>query len=545
MTLTFEAPEKGQWISLRDHFPRALTPEYERLLCEAMPAGEAIPFAEYGMPVATLEVRPVHGHVYVAPKPLLGGYSNALPPGPILWVAARLVPAFRRRNKAAKAALAARPWMADAQRWDAVERDEWVASCAALQAEDPAILDTPSLVDHLRRAQAHADKGYRRHFSLHGPDLIPTGLLLVWCSDRGVEADAVLPVLTGSSPASLGRGRALDALRAAVAAAGVEAASIDEVRAVAGAELDAFLAEHGWRLITGYDIDSLALGELPALVTNLARPAVPRPDVAGEGDAVAALRGRIAVADHPELERLVHEARATFGMRDDNGGVTAAWPVGLLRRAMLAAGARLAEQGRLHDPHHGLEVTVDDLVAMLSGPDGPSADDARRAQEERMARSELVPPLQLGPDVDVPIRALPSAMATVARAQLVLRDTFTAALDGRRDLDGDGVGTEVVQGRACVAVDPADALTRLEPGDVLVAYGTTPAYNMALAMAAAVVVEEGGLLSHAAVIARELGLTAVIGAGGAMATIPDGAIIEVDPGSGRVRVLVGPAGTGA
>src|SRR5205085_10614580 len=105
VTVTFTPPGKGQWISLRDHFPRALTPEYERLLCTAMPEGEAIPFAAYGMPVQTLVVRPVHGHVYVAPEPLLGGFSDSLPPGPILWAAARLVPAFRRRTKAARAAL--------------------------------------------------------------------------------------------------------------------------------------------------------------------------------------------------------------------------------------------------------------------------------------------------------------------------------------------------------------------------------------------------------------------------------------------------------
>jgi pyruvate,water dikinase len=92
-----------------------------------------------------------------------------------------------------------------------------------------------------------------------------------------------------------------------------------------------------------------------------------------------------------------------------------------------------------------------------------------------------------------------------------------------------------------VAADPRDALDRLEPGDVLVAFGTTPAYNVVLSMVGAVVVEEGGLLSHAAVIARELGLTAVVGAAGAMAAIPDGAQIEVDPAVGRVRVLTGAA----
>ena len=48
--------------------------------------------------------------------------------------------------------------------------------------------------------------------------------------------------------------------------------------------------------------------------------------------------------------------------------------------------------------------------------------------------------------------------------------------------------------------------------------------------------EEGGPLSHAAVIARELGLPAVIGALGAM-ELPDGATIEVDPKAGLVRVV--------
>jgi pyruvate,water dikinase len=295
--------------------------------------------------------------------------------------------------------------------------------------------------------------------------------------------------------------------------------------------------------VTGYDLDARTLGELPGLVANLARPgpAATRSedDRAAEAEAArAALRAQLAAADHADLDRLVGDARATFGMRDDNGGLTAAWPVGLLRRAMRAAGRRLAEPGLLHDPAHGLEVTVAELVALLEGDAGaPSADDVRARAADRVRRSRLQPPPSLGPEADLPLDALPLPMRTVARAQLLLRDTFTVPLDGRRDLDGDGIGTTVVQGRACVADDPADALARLEPGDVLVATGTTPACNLALSLAGAVVVEEGGLLSHAAVIARELGLCAVIGAAGAMASVPDGALVEVDPVAGRVRVL--------
>jgi phosphohistidine swiveling domain-containing protein len=52
-----------------------------------------------------------------------------------------------------------------------------------------------------------------------------------------------------------------------------------------------------------------------------------------------------------------------------------------------------------------------------------------------------------------------------------------------------------------------------------------------------VVTEEGGPLSHAAVIARELALPAIIGAAGAVAQVPDGATVELDARTGRLRVL--------
>jgi pyruvate,water dikinase len=76
----------------------------------------------------------------------------------------------------------------------------------------------------------------------------------------------------------------------------------------------------------------------------------------------------------------------------------------------------------------------------------------------------------------------------------------------------------------------------MEPGDVLVVRFTTPAYNTVLSIAGAIVTATGALLSHAAVMARELGIPAVIGASGAL-DIPDGASVEVDPVSGLVRVL--------
>jgi pyruvate,water dikinase len=104
-------------------------------------------------------------------------------------------------------------------------------------------------------------------------------------------------------------------------------------------------------------------------------------------------------------------------------------------------------------------------------------------------------------------------------------------------LRGAGVGTTVYRGRARVADSPEAALAAMEPGDVLVVRFTTPAYNTILTLAGALVTADGALLSHAAVMARELGIPAVVGASGALRDIPDGARIEVDPVAGAVRVL--------
>lgn len=534
---TFLPPGPGEWRSLRDHFPRALTPEYARLLPEGMYAGEARVMEEYGLPVRSLVAGLSHGHVYVGAEPLVGRARDALPPAAVLWALARLVPAFRRRTRAAARALEGRPWRLDAERWFSVERGEWALASRRLQAEAPESLTGPALVDHLRRARAHAGAGYERHFALHGPDMVPIGLLLAKGEDLGLGPERLLPLLTGASPASTGRDATLDALRAAVPA-GAPPSDLDALRAVAGAALDGFLADHAWRLVTGYDLDSRALGELPSLVVTLANaPTDATPEVGDSAADLSALLADVPAREHAALIRLVDDARCTAGLRDDNGAFTAAWPAGLLRRAMLAAGERLAEAGALTAPAHALEVTVDELAEALEGrPPLDAAAVAERAAD-RVARSALVPPLQLGPSLDIPIDALPAPMRAVSRALFLLREVTTAPVGHRPGLDGDGIGTTVRRGRACVAADPAVALDRLEPGDVLVAFGTTPAYNMALSIAGAVVVEEGGLLSHAAVIARELGLTAVIGAAGAMAEIPDGALVEVDPVAGRVRVL--------
>ncbi|HVM40361.1 MAG TPA: PEP-utilizing enzyme, partial [Acidimicrobiia bacterium] len=77
---------------------------------------------------------------------------------------------------------------------------------------------------------------------------------------------------------------------------------------------------------------------------------------------------------------------------------------------------------------------------------------------------------------------------------------------------------------------------RLEPGDVLVAPATDPSWTPLFLVAGAVVVERGGPLSHAAIVARELGLPAVLNAVDATTWLTDGDVVEVDGSAGTVRI---------
>jgi pyruvate,water dikinase len=91
-------------------------------------------------------------------------------------------------------------------------------------------------------------------------------------------------------------------------------------------------------------------------------------------------------------------------------------------------------------------------------------------------------------------------------------------------------------GTARIILSLADA-GRLEPGDILITEYTQQSWTPLFAVAAALVTDFGGVLSHCAIVAREYGLPAVVGTGSATTTLVDGQLIEVDGDRGIVRVI--------
>lgn len=94
----------------------------------------------------------------------------------------------------------------------------------------------------------------------------------------------------------------------------------------------------------------------------------------------------------------------------------------------------------------------------------------------------------------------------------------------------------IVEGTARVIISAADG-GRLQPGEILVTNVTNVGWTPLFPRAAAVVTNVGAPLSHAAIVARELGIPAVVGCGNATEVISDGDRVRVDGSTGRVSVL--------
>ena len=103
-------------------------------------------------------------------------------------------------------------------------------------------------------------------------------------------------------------------------------------------------------------------------------------------------------------------------------------------------------------------------------------------------------------------------------------------------LRGTGASAGVVTGPARVTLSQDD-FGRIEPGDVIVCPSSNPSWVPVFTIAAGLVTNTGGVLSHAAVVAREFGLPAVVGTGDATTRIADGRLVEIDGTTGIVRLL--------
>jgi pyruvate,water dikinase len=398
-----------------------------------------------------------------------------------------------------------------------------------------------------------------QHMRFTGAAMVAIGDLLAHAGDwTDVPHAELLSMMRGAAPVSAGASEELHRMIEAIrndpdARALLESdrdpgeilESLRSQESEAGRAVAAYLDLTGYRLLDGFDIAGRYALELPeALVTAIRTSIDGSVDDSVQADVeakIAEVREKVPEEHRAEFDELLGEARLMYRIRDERGVFSDIWASGIMRRAALGAGRRLAERGRIHDPEHIVDATTDEMCAMVLGTNGPSADELAERYNWRTSHNAKQAPPTLGPPPPEPPdpSALPPPAARVMRAMGITMDALFMPGEAEHEeqmLRGLAASAGVYEGPARRVSGPAE-FDRIVKGDVLLTESTTEAFNILLPLLGAIVTDSGGLLSHSAIVAREYGIPGVVGTRDATDRIPDGARVRVDGDAGEVTVL--------
>lgn len=294
----------------------------------------------------------------------------------------------------------------------------------------------------------------------------------------------------------------------------------------------AYLETYGWRLPGWIELHRPTWCEDPSvplrMIGRYLEAGAAGPDVATANaaadreDAIREAKGALSSDEQALLDELLKAATGYVAVIEGR----ALWQQQLfayLRVPLLALGDKLRATGVLGAANDVFYLTRDELRSGVNGTKLQSTVQQRQADMDRWAG--LIPPQSLGTE--------PSKRPEIAF--ILMNGAGLRPSDEPRLVNGFAASPGVVQGRARVVTDLAK-LGRVEPGDVLVTRFTAPTWTPAFGVAGAVVTDAGGVLSHAAIAAREYALPAVVGTQVGTTKIPDGTLITVDGNQGVVRI---------
>lgn len=284
------------------------------------------------------------------------------------------------------------------------------------------------------------------------------------------------------------------------------------------AELRTFLAEYGHReTLTPILATSPTWGEDPEAVLGLVKVLSTQPPQTAE-PAATAMR---ELFDHPwlknpkrrtRIERWIAAARAGIAFREDSHFYFTR-PLPILRQSLLEIGRCLRGVGVLNEPDDVFHLRLEELEAIGDVTRLPETDRdrlrvtvrARAAKRDELTGVRLIDPSLI----------------------------FPPSHSGDTLISGTPASAGTVTGPVTVVRGPSE-FSKLDAGDVLVCPYTNPSWTPLFQRAAAVVVDSGSPASHAAIVAREYGIPAIMGTASGTTVLTDGQLVTVNGTTGRV-----------
>ena len=549
MQNTFAPPGPGPWQRDEAHVPHGWTP----LVAEVYPPGAMRGFAEtferWGCLFDVLAWGIVNGFPYQQPVP----FDLPGPDGPPSeeFIGSEI----SRRTGVAAAAMETKIFKEILGRWDAEIKPAVVARHRELADVELVDLDHAGLVGHVNACIEHLKDMTYVHHRFNCSALVPPADFVLHVAEWMHEPPTgFFGVFDGYSPASgvisPEMAPAITALASNTPATGLLTAEgdaggrLDELRGLVP-EVDEYLRSTEFRLVEGFDITNLTGRECPEIVLGrLAAGLVVDPGEAmTRADAFAAsLRERVPDEHRAEFDELLEDGRLAYRLRDERGLYSDVSAMGILRLALLEVGRRLYGAGRVQSADHVFELDSQGLMSLLNGAESPTADELSAAAVERAEVVANGAPRYLGPPPPdpPPMDQLPPPLARVMGAigfsiEGILGQMEEAAGDDNCVI-GIPVNAGVYEGPVRLVNSMMDLLD-LEQGDVLVTPTTGEAFNSMIHLLGAIVTDHGSYVSHAAIVARECGIPAVVGCTNATQRLANGQRVSVDGGTGEVRIL--------
>jgi pyruvate,water dikinase len=300
-------------------------------------------------------------------------------------------------------------------------------------------------------------------------------------------------------------------------------------------ELDSYLERFGDRCLDELKLESQTVADdpMPLLraVGQLARVTETRKPGAGDNDGRAIAEAKVdqCLSDSPLRQKIFRAtlklARARVRDRE-NLRFERTRVYGRVRAIFVEIGNRLSELDVLRDGDDIFYLSVEEVSGIVRGTGCSSLlkalVDCRRREFAEYAKSD-----------DPPRRFI-----TKGPAQLL--SSMQAAPSVGQDLDavsrnGQACSPGIVRGPVRIVRDPRDA--EIRQGEILVAQRTDPGWVMIFPLVTGMIMERGSLLSHSAIVARELGIPAVVGVEDACSWLEDGDWVELDGADGTIRKL--------
>ncbi len=440
-------------------------------------------------------------------------------------------------------------WIFSAPELTELEADR--AAMAELRADRPdfGAMGDQDLVDWYRAQLPELRRLFATHLFMTYCSTVPLGVIQGVCTAIG-EPTLPMTLIGGigdvdsADPSyafwELGRQVRTSATLTAAFDAGIDGLG-DRLRAADDADCEAFVTAFDRFL---YDFGSRGPNEwetsAPSWETDPLLPlaAIDRMRMADDDQAPRRRQAAMAVARADAAARVLATVEGDPETHGQLAAALAAGPVFLagrertkttiirlvneMRVGAFELGRRMVERGVLDEPAHFALLDAAELDAFVADPEAYAEEIRHRAADFRLLH-DLEPPFVFAGSVP-PL------------AGWAAREVETTPVPPGTTLEGIPGCPGVATGRACVVLDPADP-RELEPGDVLIAPITDPAWTPLFVPASAAVVEVGAQLSHAVIVSRELGIPCAVSVTGATRLIPDGALVTVDGTAGTVTVL--------